>query len=592
MAADRNRNRRKRKSSSVMPVLVAAAVILVLAAALAVSLLWSRYSMGTERADLNKVYTVSGDQVNLFVNMEELPAHGISRDGVFYLEFEAVRENLDSRYYLDSDGAIRYVLPEEIVIVPAGSASFTLGGETVELGHSGVLQENGTVYLALDLIRRFTPLEAESYENPNRLYLFTELEEPVVLARAKKNTEVRLQAGIKSLILTDVPKDAEMVLLGSLDEEWSEVFYNGCRGYLQTKRIEESGSRQRESLIPAWEYKGISLGEPVRLVWHQVFSTEENGNLSSLLTGSENLNVISPTWFALSEDNGSFTSFASNTYVQEAHALGLKVWILVNDFSDVSLYDTLSRNESRENFIQKLVAATTEAGADGINIDFEYVYQDTGVHFVEFIRELSLACHKSGLILSVDNFVPAGGRAWVDRKEQSVFADYLIMMSYDEHYSGDSQAGSTASYGFSEAGITDTLAEGIPASKLVNGIPFYTRAWTEVPESAAGVGAEIFQDPNSIYGRYAISSYALGMVKAAGLLSDHGATLTWLEEERQHYGQYTENGGTVRIWLEDTRSIEEKLKLVTEHGIAGAAFWKLGLEDPGVWQLVQAAFPG
>ena len=591
METDRVRRRKKKKKSgNLMPVLVTAGVILILVIALVISFVWKKYSLGTERAVLSNVYTVSGDQVNVFVDMEELPSHGVVRDGVFYLDLDTVRENLDSRYYLDSDNTIRYCLPQEIVKVPAGSASFGMQGQTVNLGHSAVLRENGVTYLALDFITKLTPVAQETYTEPNRLYFFTDFETPMQMAKAKQDTQVRLQAGIKSLILVDVPKDASLWVIRELDEDWSEVFYEGCRGYLQTKRITQDGTTLRAQPFEPWQYTGISLDGTVRLVWHQVFSVEDNNNLASLLDGSEGVNVISPTWFALSGADGSFTSLAMSSYVNKAHEMGMQVWILVNDFSDVSLYDTLSVNASRENFIKKLIRATTEVKADGINIDFEYVYQDTGVHFVEFIRELALACHENGLVLSVDNFVPVGGRSWVERREQSVFADYVIIMSYDEHYSG-SRAGSTSSYGFSKAGIEDTLAEGIPAEKLINGIPFYTRAWTEVPESAAAAGSQIIQDPNSIYGRYALSSYSLSMVKAASLLTEHNASLTWLTEERQNYGQYQENGGTVRIWLEDTRSLQEKLNLVKEHQIAGAAFWKLGLEDKAVWPLIRDTLP-
>lgn len=130
------------------------------------------------------------------------------------------------------------------------------------------------------------------------------------------------------------------------------------------------------------------------------------------------------------------------------------------------------------------------------------------------------------------------------------------------------------------------IADDVPAEKLVNGLPFYTRVWLETPEADAEPGAEIIQEANSIYGRYALSSTAAGMTAAANLLADHGVTPRWLEEEQQYYGEYEENGRTTRIWLEDVRSLEAKMSVVRDNGIAGAAFWKLGLEDKAVWEVI------
>ncbi|MDE6320318.1 MAG: chitinase, partial [Lachnospiraceae bacterium] len=192
----------------------------------------------------------------------------------------------------------------------------------------------------------------------------------------------------------------------------------------------------------------------------------------------EGLNVISPTWFTLTGNEGEFSSFAAASYVQRAHEMGLEVWGLVGNVEsvDVDMYELLSRSSSRWKLITNLVAAAQEYDLDGINIDFENLSLDAGEPFIQFIRELSIPCRKYGIVLSVDNYVPMNHTDHYDRAEQGVVADYVIIMGYDEHYNGSKEAGSVASINFVENGIKNTVAD-VPAKKVINALPFYTRLW-------------------------------------------------------------------------------------------------------------------
>lgn len=192
------------------------------------------------------------------------------------------------------------------------------------------------------------------------------------------------------------------------------------------------------------------------------------------LENTKGINVISPTWFALTDSEGNFSSFASSAYVKRAHDMGIEVWGLIDNFSNkdaVDTYELLSYTSRREKLTENLVNTALEYGLDGINVDFESISQDAGTHFIQFIRELSVTCRKNGLVLSVDNYVPTGYTDHYDRKEQGVFADYVIIMGYDEHYSGSPEAGSVASIGFVEDGIRRTVDQ-VPAEKVINAVPF------------------------------------------------------------------------------------------------------------------------
>ena len=194
-----------------------------------------------------------------------------------------------------------------------------------------------------------------------------------------------------------------------------------------------------------------------------------------------------------------------------------------------------------------------------------------------------MECRNEGIILSVDNYVPKSYNLYYDREEQGILCDYVIIMGYDEHNSSSDTAGSVASLEFVLNGIVDTLEE-VPAEKVINAVPFYTRVWTETPEEYAEDGDEIIED--AVNGNYVLSSYAVGMDSAAELIEEAGATKIWLEDLGQYYAEYTSGNSTVRIWLEDAASMTEKLKLIQEYDLAGVAGRKLGLESSDVWDLI------
>ncbi len=91
-------------------------------------------------------------------------------------------------------------------------------------------------------------------------------------------------------------------------------------------------------------------------------------------------------------------------------------------------------------------------GLDGINLDFESITEEQAPHYIQFVRELSIACRNQGIVFSIDDPVPTYSKHY-DRTEQGIVADYVIIMGYDEHYAGSTDAGSVSSLGFVKAGI-------------------------------------------------------------------------------------------------------------------------------------------
>jgi spore germination protein YaaH len=308
------------------------------------------------------------------------------------------------------------------------------------------------------------------------------------------------------------------------------------------------------------------------MAWHQVTTPSANSNIASVLASTKGVNVISPTWFYLNDDSGDIASLASTEYVTYCHSQGVEVWALVSNLEnkDVDTTKVLTHTTSRQNLVNQIVAKAIQFDLDGINLDFESLERsDVGDAYIEFVRELSIKCSNNGIVLSVDNYVPTEYTSFYNRAEQARFADYVIMMGYDEHYAG-SEVGSVSSLSWVSQGIADTLKE-VPADQLILGNPFYTRVWAT---TTADDGSE------------KVTSQIYGMRAASDLLSANGCTKTWQSESGQNYAEFKDGNTLYQVWLEDSESLEGRLKEMQENQLAGASFWKLGFETSDMWDTI------
>lgn len=555
----------------IIPIVIAIVLIIIIGGVTFGSRILEKYSYSKERADLNAYYGITGSQEAAIVLQDEIVEEKARiSDGICYLDIATIHKYLNDRFYVDGgEGLLLYTLPEDIVRNSIGSSVKETAQGSEELGYTAAIWEGDTLYVALDYIKQYTNFSYQLFTDPYRIQLTTEWPSYEV-ASISKNTQVRVKGGVKSEILTDVQKGDQVSVLEQM-ETWSKVkTADSVIGYVENKRL--TGIRS-EQPIPVTdyqepEYTSLTRDHKINLGWHVVASAGGNDTFNSVTANAGNLNVISPTWFKLCDNEGGYTSFASADYVQKAHDRGLEVWALIENIEykdSISMYEILSSTTTRQKLIDSLMNDLITYGIDGINVDFEQLSMDCGEHFVEFIRELSVACRKNGKVLSVDNYVPRDFNDYYDRKEQGIVADYVIVMGYDEHYAGSKEAGSVASIDYVEDGIAQTVKE-VPAEKVINAIPFYTRIW-----ETTGDG---------------ISSQAVDMVTAEQFISNHGITAEWDENTCQNYGEYTSGDSRYQVWLEDADSIKVKLNVMENYGIGGVAEWRLGFEKPEIWDVI------
>ncbi len=535
---------------------IAVGVLIILVAVIGIiSHVVMKYVPSREKMDLNEYYGQTGDgEIALILGTEKLDERGIIDGDRVYIPLDVVNTYLNQRYYWDSENQqILYATPSELTSAAADSGA---GGQ--------VWLKDDTVYLDLSYIQEYTDIDAYIYTDPNRVSIQYDFDN-VKTVKVKKSTSIRYRGGIKSKILTSVKKGTQLRLIEELDN-WDQVATDdGYIGYIDKKKVGKAAETTFDREFEGEQYSYLTMDGKVNMVWHQVTSTDANAYFADATANMTGVNVISPTWFYLTDTAGNIANIASADYVSQAHEKGLQVWGLIDNFTqDVSTTETLSSTSARQNIISQLIQAAVSVGMDGINVDFESLSEDAGTHFMEFLRELSIECHKNNLVLSVDNPVPQDFTSHYDRAEQGRVVDYVIVMGYDEHYVG-SEAGSVASLPWVEQGIQDTLAE-VPAERVINAIPFYTRLWRTTGGN--------------------VTSEAIGMDQAQKVISENNVETYWDKTTSQNYGTYDIDNSSYQIWLEDSQSVAEKVKLVSKYKLAGVSAWKLGFENSEIWQVI------
>ena len=561
------RRRRRRRRNQLVPILVAMLLIILVAVAGIVTGFIKKYTPSDVRMELADYYHTGEGEAALILQDTISEAKGKIVDGRAYLPYSVIANELGGRFYWDKESEkMLYTTATDTLEIKPEDTAYTIAGQTKQQDYILVKEIGEEFYIALDFVEQYMPIQGEVYDKPDRIVVSYKWGD-INTVSVSKDTEVRYQGGIKSPILSDVKKGDTLILLEEM-ENWSRVMTtDGIDGYVEKKNLEKP---QTTELSYTGEYKedysSLTREHKINLAWHQVTSEAANAALGETIQNMAGVNVISPTWFSVTANEGTISSLASADYVNEAHSRGMEVWGLIDNFNpDVSTLETLSSRSSREHIIQKLLEEAQRVALDGINVDFEALTEEEAPHFIQFVRELSVVCRANNLVLSVDNPVPQF-TGFYNRKEQGIVADYVIIMGYDEHTTGSEEAGSVASLPFVKEGIEKTLQE-VPKEKVINGIPFYTRLWTESNNGT-------------------LSSEVMTMDAASQYIQENGIEVYWEKETAQNYGELLTDNGTQKIWLEDEQSIEEKMKLISQYELAGVASWKLGFERADVWNVI------
>lgn len=496
-------------------------------------------------------------------------------DGSAYIDYTLVQRELNSRFHWDaSAGLLLFTTPDQLFEIAPNGTSYTTDGQSFDAGYEILKTTSSGLFLSVNFMQQYSNLKFDVYDSPSRIVV-TRGSVQQTAATVKRDSAVRYLGGIKSPIITDVSAGSQVRVLEQM-ENWSQIMTSdGYIGYIRNNRLSDIQTIMAETFYQEPQYTNISLDGKVNLVWHQINYPEMNSDLKKDISDMSGVNVISPTWYYLSDNDGGVLSYADASYVKRAHKKGLQVWALISNFSeDVSTTALLASRTARQNVQNYLISQALELGFDGINIDFEGIAQEAGYDYVQFMRELSILCRKNQIILSVDVPVPMDFSKHYNRRELGVVCDYVIMMGYDEHYAGSEVAGSVASMDFERTGIENMLSE-VPKEKLVSAIPFYSRIWYTATNED---------------GSTTVTSEAVSMDYAEQTVAQQGAEKVFDASTGQQYAEWTDDQGRLcQIWLEDEESVRARALLVKEFELAGIAEWVLGNERSAVWPIISEA---
>ncbi len=568
----------------IIPAVIVIALIIIILAVAGGTTMLEKYGYSDEHRDLKEYYNLTAESdVAIVLQDDILDTKARLMEGVCYITYEDMRALFTDRFYLDErEGLLVYTTATGLCInrigekgyYPSASIetdetdvtheSYAIVGEYTDTAYPVTISRDDRLYVALDYIQNFADFSYDLYTDPNRVQIRNSWGTRQV-ASVKKDSAVRYQGGVKSDILKDVEEGDELTVIEEL-EEWDKVkTSDAIIGYIEKKHISDVSEEQEQAVSTRIkdEYTRIQKNYKINMAWHAIYTTSGNDTFDEYVNGTGTMSIISPTWWSIDSNTGTYRSFASADYVNRAHDRNMEVWAVLDNFNggDISTYEVMSYIGKRQSLIKRLINECSQYGVDGINLDFELVPSEAVSHYVEFIRELSVECRKNGIVLSVDNYPPQGGNEY-NLTEQGICVDYVVIMNYDEHWAGGGTAGSVASIGFVEQSLQLVLNE-VPADKIINGIPFYTRVWKTS-------GSDV-------------SSEALGMTQAQEFISKYNIPTQWDEETCQNYGEKEMNGTLYQVWLEDEESIQTKLNIMKKYGVAGVAEWQLGLEDKSIW---------
>lgn len=557
---------KEQQKKKAAPVLVVLILIVLVGAAGVVSFLINRYKPGTEYMAGNEYFNLTDENsVALIQNGELLEEQAVLIGGEPYAAYTYVESQLNSCFYWDEE-------TKGILLTTSGGVQTLLPGDAAIAktpgGQPAVQQESdGTVYISLDVVKEYTDLDYAYYSDPNRVVIRNEWDGVEQATVQSDTAQVRQKGGIKSLILADVQKGDTLLYLENLDNWCKVMTADGYTGYIQTEDISEPEAIEARTAKKD-SYERITRDHKINLVWHQSTSTESNDAMAEMTAEMTGVNVISPTWFSVTDETGTISSLASADYVKLAHEAGREVWGLIDNFNEAFDETTdLAYASVRSRIIEQLLAEAASCGMDGINVDFENLKEAGIPHYLQFLRELTSAAHAQNLVVSVDTPVPQAYTMYYQRGEQARFVDYMIVMTYDEHFAGSEEAGSVSSLPFVQQAVEE-MTRVMPADQVICGIPFYTRVWTEK------------------FGQSAITSEVLGMDGAKNYAKENQMTETWDASLGQNVATVETSDARYTIWMEDEQSMEEKLKVIQSADLAGVAEWKLGFERADIWSLI------
>ncbi|WP_152396748.1 glycosyl hydrolase family 18 protein [Paenibacillus guangzhouensis] len=513
----------------------------------------------------------------IFVAGELQEASAIGTKEGIKLPLSVVQKNIDATIrYEKKSKTIIMATHDKLIHFKTDELTGRVNSKPFELFFTAE-QVKGTLYLPIAPLEELYGLQVKEDPSTGTVTLFkagdqVQSAKTVKLKKEEKTLPLRVGPSIHKPIVQDVKQGENLRIWADLDGWYKVQLENGIVGFLQDSDVEMGEQLTIEQVPASSEHPVEKIDGPINLIWEAVYNKTPDVNKIGPLPG---VNVVSPTWFSLLDGQGNVQSKADTAYVNWAHANNMQVWALFsNSFEPKLTTEALSTFDRRFQMIQQVMSYAQIYRIDGINIDFENVYTKDKENYTQFIRELTPMLRAQGLVVSVDVTPKSNSEMWsafLDRKSLGELVDYMMVMSYDEHWASSPRAGSVSSLPWAENAMRRIIDEDqVPADKLLLGVPLYTRIWTET----------------TVDGKTKVSSKTAGMKSIQELIEKKKLKPQFDAAAGQNYVEYEEDGAKRRIWIEDGTSLEARVKLAEELGLAGTASWTRSFALPEAWEVL------
>lgn len=493
----------------------------------------------------------------------------IDENNNVFLSLADIRNYFDKYIeYNKENGDIVTTSEINIAKMSTKNNEITINGEEEKL-NSSAIEKNDTIYLPFsEISEKVYDVDLEYIQDTNTI-IIDSLDRKQEVANTTKETKLKYKPQTLSGTLEKIEANEQVVYIEETNN-WAEVrSKDGTIGYIKKEDLGNvEVAREAKEYIDKVEGK-------VNLVWD--YYSEYAKAPDRMGETMDGVNVVSPSFFSLErESNGEIYDNAKDDgaeYIEWAHNNNYQVWAM---FSNNSLKDTTSQilndYEKREAMIENLMDLVEEYNLDGVNVDFENMNESDKNVYSRFLIELAPRLKKIGKTLSVDVTAPDGSETWslcFDRNTIANVADYIVFMAYDQYGTSSNKAGTTAGYNWVEANIKKFLGqEDVDPEKIILGIPLYMRLWEEDDDGTAKPEVVNMKDMFDVLPENQVEK--------------------WDEELKQYYVEYEEDGKTYKMWVENEKSVGEKINLANQYNLAGIAFWEKDREtNDEFWTFVK-----
>lgn len=490
-------------------------------------------------------------------------------DGRILLPLDVVRDHIDSNINWDAQvHKLTITTRDRVIRMKTGSLEAYVNNEPVTL-NIPAQETDGTVYVPIEFLSGYYGITIKYVEANNAVIIDFLDSVRQSASLVKEGAVIRKGDSIFDPIVkkydTKTIEDVELRVYEEYEKWYKVRTEDGIIGYIEKKfvkvmLVQPAGGISEGTEENVWKPENGKIC----MAWDYAYKVKNNLDSRQTIEG---LDVISPTWFQVVGKDGEVKNFADSSYVKWAHGRGYKVWALFSNSFDNSTETGafLNNADSRDNAIKQVLAFASLYELDGINIDFENIRTSDKGALTQFVRELAPLLRQQGLVVSID----VNMLGCYDRKALGEAVDYVVLMAYDQHWSGGGVAGSVSQLSWTDR-IVQIYLEDVPAEKLILGMPFYTRVWIETEKD----------------GKAELTSKALSMEGIEKLIVENNAKKVWDTESGQFYSEFKDGNSTYKVWLEDEKSLNLRTAIVHKYELAGASAWRLDFEAPAVWNVI------